>query len=117
MEFDGAMILDATASGVAMSEIVAYYTDDPTQTVIARMTEQGRTNMLTLMDLAWNDDITFTLNGPESGNFDLRIVCESDSPTSSPSRNPSPSPTSAPTPSPSRNPTPAPSSAPTPSPS
>ena len=78
MDFEGDMTLDATASDIEMSEIVAYDTNDATQSVMARMTEQGRANSLTVSGLAWNDDITFELVGPESGNFDLHILCESD---------------------------------------
>ena len=78
MAHDGDMTLDATGSSFELGEIVAYETSDIAQTVLARMTEQGTTNTLTLFDVAWNDDFTFTLSGPNSGTFDLTIVCESD---------------------------------------
>ena len=78
MLYGGDMTIDATASDFVLDEIEAYYSSDPEKAVIARMTEQGITNALTLSDVAWNDDFEFTLTSSNSGTFDLTIVCESD---------------------------------------
>ena len=77
MDFDGDMTLDATGSSFDLGEIEAYNTSDP-QTVVARMTDQGTANTLTLYDIAWNDVFNFTLTWFNSGTFDITIVCESD---------------------------------------
>ena len=78
MAFDGDMTLDATASDFELGEIEAYDTLDPSQTVVARMTDQRAANTLTLSEVFWNDTVTLTLTGPSSSTFDLNIVCESD---------------------------------------
>ena len=78
MAHHGDMTLDATFSNFTMGEIVAYNSLDPEKTVVARMTEQGPANTLTLFNIAWNDDFTFKLTGLDSGTFALSIVCESD---------------------------------------
>ena len=72
------MTLDATDSSFALDEIVAFKSSDVEQAAVARMTQQGINNKLTLFDVAANDDFTFTLTGSHSGFFALSIVCASD---------------------------------------
>ena len=140
MAFHGDMTLDATGSSFELGEIVAYETMDPEQTVVATMTGQGTANTLTLSDVAWNSDFTFTLTAPNSGHFALTVVCESDAvcahtalalvlvtltnelrhchtaaqqPTRSPTGEPTANPTIHPTVDPTADPTSGPSSEPT----
>jgi len=113
MLFQGDMRIDATLSDFVFDEIEAIDSTDPTKTVLAKMTEQGSTNSLTLFDVQWNDDFEFTLTGAASGTFDVSIVCESDAPTSSPTDDPTADPTGSPSADPTADPTRDPSADPT----
>ena len=110
MPHEGDMTLDASNSAFVPDLITAFDSSD-LSTAIATSTAPHTS--LTLYDLPWNGDYTFEITGSQKGEFEIDIICESDSPTAAPTNNPTASPTDSPSPAPSSAPSPSPTSNPT----
>jgi len=124
MPFQGAMVLDFTASTFVIDRVnlttyngrngdfVKLYED-------ADLRDADGQDIFTVSDLQRNRDCVFKIvgvDGIKTGTFDLSIGCVSDAPTSSPSveptRMPTRAPSTEPTPIPSANPTTTPTDSP-----
>merc|ERR1719491_1030335 len=111
MPHDGAMTIDASGSDFEIGSITAFDADGYELSGDA----DESAGILTLYDLVHEGDYTFQVMGADDiteGEFEIVVSCTSDSPTASPSTNPSAEPTEAPSAEPSSEPTASPSTDP-----
>eukprot|EP01083_Nonionella_stella_P290423 988189_1 len=108
LPYNGYLTFDASLSTFAIQSLTAVFGQTP---IAFDMDYDG----ILSISHAIAADYTFTIKAANGiyGTFDIRIACESDNPTLSPSNAPTITPTQAPTSSPTSTPTPAPTAKPT----